>query len=163
MAGTLDQKVLPVVEPTLFETEDVSDGVPDQASINPAQDKAVNKMGAKSIYNLNVGEYDVAITVGASYNTKRIEAADSMVQLVQAQPELMPVIGDLLVKAMDWPGAEEIANRLKTLLPPEIKALENKEMPREVQAIMEQAEQASIRELIELSVQERVSALGIAE
>ncbi len=39
-------------------------------------------------------------------------------------PELGPLIGDVVAKNLDWPGADEIAERLKAMLPPEIRALE---------------------------------------
>lgn len=119
------------------------DGKPEQAKIDPNQPLAVQKTGAETIYNLGVGTYDVAISSGPSYNTLRAEAADSMAQMVQAQPELMSVIGDLLVKNMDWPGAEEISARLKLMLPKEIKDAEaNKDVPPEIQQAMAQFDQA---------------------
>lgn len=70
------------------------------------------------IFNLGVGKYDVRVTAGPSYATKRQEAAASMMQLAQADPNLTQKAGDLIVKNMDWPGANEIANRLKKFLPP---------------------------------------------
>lgn len=96
------------------------DGTAKMADIDPDQEVAVKKLGHKSIYNLNVGTYDVSISTGPSYNTKRQEAATSMVEMTQANPELMTVIGDLMVKSMDWPGADEIAARLKAMLPPQV-------------------------------------------
>ena len=119
------------------------DGKPEQVKIDPTQETAVQKTGAETIYNLNVGTYDVAISSGPSYNTLRAEAAESMTQMVQAQPELMAIIGDLLVKNMDWPGAEEISARLKLMLPKEIKdAEQNKDVPPEIQAALAQFDQA---------------------
>jgi hypothetical protein len=55
--------------------------------------------------------------VGPSLPSRRAEAASSMLQLVSAYPALMQYVGDLLVSNMDWPGATEIAARLKKLLP----------------------------------------------
>jgi hypothetical protein len=43
-----------------------------------------------------------------------------MIQLIQAFPEAAPVLGDRLAKNLDWPGADEIAERLKALLPPQL-------------------------------------------
>lgn len=122
------------------------DGTPDQVEINPNLPTASQKMGVKMMYNLGVGTYDVTISTGPSYNTLRQEAAESMVEMVQANPALMGVIGDLMVKNMDWPGADEIAARLALTLPPEIKAAEDakkqgNESP-EVLQIKAQAEQA---------------------
>jgi hypothetical protein len=43
-----------------------------------------------------------------------------MAAAVQANPELLQVIGDLYFGAMDWPKARQIAERLKKMLPPNL-------------------------------------------
>ena len=95
-------------------------------------------------HDLALGKYDVTITVGPSFTTKRQEAAETYQALLQSSPDIFPVIGDLIFKSMDLPYADEIAERLKAMLPPEIQALvnEEKEVPEEVKAMMQQAEQA---------------------
>ncbi len=71
------------------------------------------------IFNPNVGTYDVYTTTGPSFTTRRVEAVEAMTAMTQANPQLWGVIGDQLVQNMDWPGAEEMAERLKlTLIPP---------------------------------------------
>lgn len=122
------------------------DGTPDQVQIDPSIPTASQKNGTSNIYNLGVGTYDVTITTGPSYNTLRMEAAESMMQLIQAHPDLMSVIGDVFVKNMDWPGAEEISERLKIMLPPQIQEAEQARkqggMPPEMQAMIQGFEQA---------------------
>ena len=44
-----------------------------------------------------------------------------MIQLIQAYPAAAPVIGDLLARNLDWPGADEIAERLSSLLPAQVR------------------------------------------
>lgn len=68
--------------------------------------------------DLSVGKYDVALTTGTSYTTRRQEAAQAMMDAIQVWPQLMSVAGDLVAKAQDWPGAEELAERLKKTIPP---------------------------------------------
>jgi hypothetical protein len=70
--------------------------------------------------DLAVGNYDVAITTGASYTTRRVEAAQAMMEAVQVFPQMMQVAGDLVAKAQDWPGATELAERLRKTIPPEL-------------------------------------------
>jgi hypothetical protein len=70
--------------------------------------------------NLAVGNYDVAITTGASYTTRRVEAAQAMMEAIQVYPELMQIAGDIVVKAQDWPGAEELSERLQKTVPPQL-------------------------------------------
>lgn len=73
--------------------------------------------------DLSLGRFDVAVTAGPSYATQRIEAADSMIQFIKALPAAAAVIPDLIAKNMDWPGADEIEERFKLLLPPQVQAL----------------------------------------
>lgn len=103
------------------------DGTPDMVQIDPTQDVPVREEAGKKIYNLGIGTYDVSVDVGPSYTTRRQEAADSMVQLTQANPQLMPIIGDLMIKSMDWPEADAIARRLKLMLPQQIQDAEKQE------------------------------------
>jgi hypothetical protein len=69
--------------------------------------------------DLGAGKYDVALTTGTSYTTRRVEAAQAMMDAIQVWPQLMSVAGDLVAKAQDWPGAEELAERLKKTIPPQ--------------------------------------------
>lgn len=96
------------------------------------------------LIDLSRGKYDCAVTVGPSFGTQRQEAAETYMQLVQANPAIFPLAGDLIFKSMDLPYSDQISERLKAMLPPQIQALisGNKPVPPEVQAIMAQAEQA---------------------
>lgn len=122
------------------------DGTPGEAAIDPNTMSASQKMGVGMVYNLGVGTYDVSLDTGPSYTTMRQESAAAMTEMVQANPALMQVAGDLIVKAMDWPGAQELADRLKLTLPPEIIQAEMQKkqgtMPPEMAQIVNQFEQA---------------------
>jgi hypothetical protein len=78
--------------------------------------KAVEK-----VYDLTVGKYDVTVQAGPSFTSRREEAANQMIELIRAYPAAAPVIGDLLAKNLDWPGADEVAQRLAALLPTQAK------------------------------------------
>ena len=69
------------------------------------------------IYDLSVGKYDLTVETGPSFTTRREEAANQMIELIRVNPQVAGVIGDILAKNLDWPGAEEIARRLQALLP----------------------------------------------
>jgi hypothetical protein len=69
------------------------------------------------VYDLAKGKYDLTVDTGPSFTTRREEAATQMTELIRAFPQAAPVLGDLLAKNLDWPGADEIAERLKMLLP----------------------------------------------
>ena len=75
----------------------------------------------KRIYDLSVGKYDLTVRSGPSFTSRRDEAATQMIELIRAYPAAAPVIGDLLARNLDWPGADEIAQRLSSLLPAQLR------------------------------------------
>lgn len=121
-----------------------SDGSEDYKKVNEVVLDPDTKRMVK-VNDLAEGKYDVTITTGPSFSTLRQEAAETYGQLAQQFPEIMGVAGDLVMKSMDLPYADDIAERLKVLLPPEIqKTLQaDTEIPPEVQQMMDQVEQAS--------------------
>jgi hypothetical protein len=106
--------------------------------------------------NLAVGKYDVTITTGASYTTRRVEAAEAMMEAVQVYPQMMEIAGDLVAKAQDWPGAEELAERLRKTIPPQLLNEKDKaemgEQGPDAQALMQQ--QALVQEQMQKMGQE---------
>jgi len=69
------------------------------------------------IYDLSAGKYDLTVSTGPSFTTRREEAAAQMMELIRSFPQAAPLIGDIVAKNLDWAGADEIAKRLQTLLP----------------------------------------------
>lgn len=80
--------------------------------------RANDPMDPNSV-DLSVGMFDVALSTGTSYTTRRVEAAEAMMEAIQVYPELMQIAGDIVVKAQDWPGADKLAERLKKTIPPQ--------------------------------------------
>lgn len=100
------------------------------------------KNGEMKAYNLGVGKYDVTVSSGPSFETKRQEAVASMLELSRTVPQFGQVAPDLMVKAMDFPYAQEIAERMKKILPPGIAdSKDQKEIPPELQAQLGQMDQ----------------------
>jgi hypothetical protein len=96
------------------------------------------------INDLSRGTYDVVVTVGPNFATQRMEAMETYTQLAQANPQMWAIAGDLMMKNMDLPGSEQIADRMKFLLPPPVQQSldQGAEIPPEVQMKMAQADQA---------------------
>jgi len=97
------------------------DGSPQMVQLQPGMGRASAESPDKNIagiYDPGVGRYDVEITVGPSFTTKREAAVEAMSQVLQGNPQLWQAIGDLFVKNMDWPGADEISERLHKMVPP---------------------------------------------
>lgn len=63
--------------------------------------------------DLSAGEYDVTVVTGPSFSTKRQEATEFMTELVRGFPMLTEIAGDIIIKNMDVPGADEIAARMR--------------------------------------------------
>jgi len=83
------------------------------------------------MHDLSAGKYDLTVEAGPSYTTKREEAANQILAMIQAQPDLATILGDILARNLDWEGAEEIAARMKAMLPPPIQAILKGEDPDE--------------------------------
>lgn len=104
----------------------------------PVKDKRTGAI--KTVLNdMTVGKYDVTISSGPQYSTLRQEAAQAMVEFGQSWPKLMDIAGDKVVKAMDWPGADEIAERIKKTIPPELTEGEDEDAPPEIPPQAKQA------------------------
>lgn len=95
--------------------------------------------GQERTFYLTEGQYNVRVTTGASFATMRAEAAEFFQQVIQSQPQLMQVAGDLMFKYMDFPGSQALAERIKKTIPPNLLD-ENKEDP-QVSALSQENEQ----------------------
>lgn len=82
--------------------------------------------------DVRVGKYDLTVTTGPSFTTRREEAAVQMTEMIRAFPQIAPVIGDLVAKHLDWPGADEIAKRLKAMMPADAQT----EMPSQLKKLL---------------------------
>jgi hypothetical protein len=118
--------------PKIYDTQRIAriigaDGEVSMVKMDPSQEEPVREVRdpetgglIEKIYNPGVGTYDVMVTTGPGYMTKRQEALDAMSQILQSNPQLWAVAGDLFIKNMDWPGAQEMANRFKKILDPKV-------------------------------------------
>jgi hypothetical protein len=133
--------------PKIYDTQRIAriigeDGETKMVKINPEQQEPVKKIVdeqgvvIEKIYNPGVGKYDVVATTGPGYATKRQEALEAMAQLLQGNPQLWQVAGDLFVKNMDWPGAQEMSKRFAKTIDP--KLMEDGDKTPELQAAEQQ-------------------------
>lgn len=100
------------------------DGSITNIQINPNAQQAVQQIEgpteeASLIFNPNIGRYAVEVDVGPSYATKRQEAWNAMVQILTQSPQLISIVGDLLFQNGDFPGSDDIAQRLRRMVPPQ--------------------------------------------
>ena len=156
--------------PKIYDTERAmriigADGKPEIMTIN---ERKMDEQGVNRILNdVTIGEYDVVMDTGPGYNSKRQEASDAMMQLFAAEPQLIQVAGDLLVRNMDFPGADVIADRMAVNnplaqlddmsdIPPAIQ-MKLKQGQAQVQALTQQLQQ------MQLMVKQRQDIEGVKQ
>lgn len=113
--------------PKIYDTERVlqiegDDGEKSYIQIVPNQEAALQEMekeqddeaAAKLAFNPSIGEYECISDPGPSYATQREEAWDAMSMILQNNKELASTCSDLLFKYGDFPGADEIMQRLQS-------------------------------------------------
>ena len=132
-------KIILDLVPHIYDTQRVlriigDDGKPEMVTINE------RNAAGEIMNNVTVGEYDVVMDTGPGYNSKRIEAVETMMPLFQKDPQLMNIAGDLFIRNMDFPGADTIADRLATMNP--LAQIDEKsDIPPRVQMALKQSQE----------------------
>lgn len=107
--------------------------------IDPAQ---AEKLSIQKVYDIGVGSYDVTVSVGPSYQSKRQEAVDTQLQLLKnLPPEQAQVVTDIVVGNMDIPNHKEIAERIRKTLPPNVLDDDNTDPKQQVQKLQAQLQE----------------------
>lgn len=75
------------------------------------------------------GEYDVEIDCGPSFPVQQESAMNLLMQLATSNPQVFPLVADLIAKNMDIQYMPQIVKRLETLVPPNVLAAEKGEPP----------------------------------
>jgi len=102
----------------------------------------VDEKGKSRHYDMAAGKYDVVVTMGRAFATKRMESFDMYQSLVQAAPQLLTMFGDVMFKNSDTAGADIVADRFKKMLPPNLQSDEDQEqVPPQAQAAIQTLQQ----------------------
>lgn len=106
-----------------------------------------------ALHDVTKGKYDLTVSSGPSFTTRREEASFQMTEAIRAVPDFGAILIDKLAAAQDWPDAEEIAERAKAMLPkteenisPEVAAL-----MQQIQVMQQQIEELTDKRQIELA------------
>lgn len=105
--------------------------------------------------DLGVGRYDVTISTGPSYATRRQEGAAQLMQLIQAYPPLAQVAGDIIVGELDLVNGQQLQERVKRTMPPQVLGdeVDDGKSPEEIMAQKMQAAQAQQLQQMQLQLQ----------
>jgi hypothetical protein len=96
---------------------------------------------------LDGGEYDIEIDTGPSFSVQKETALEMFQQTLQAAPQTFPLIADLWAKNLDIQYMPQIAERFKTLVPPQIIAEEEgKQIPPQPPSPQEQMAQVQLQQ-----------------
>lgn len=97
----------------------------------------------KETVDLKRGKFTVRVVPGASFTTRRQEAAAFYSDIASKQPQLMAVMGDLLFKYSDMEGAEAMSERMKKTIDPKLLQEDEEQNPMvmQLQERVQQAEQ----------------------
>lgn len=145
-------KILVDLIPKIYDTGRVirilgEDGKESRVKIDPEQPQAYAKQQnpitreIEEIYNPTVGRYDVIVAVGPSYGTKRQEAFQALTEMSSRNPQLLQIAGDLIMKAADFPMAEELAQRLEKTLPQNLKEQDEQPIPPQIKEQLQKQQQ----------------------
>lgn len=121
-----------------FQTQDGRAVPVNPQTANPDQ-------GLVKFFDLTLGKYAVAVSVGKSFTTQREEGFAAMGQLMPAlPPEMAAVTAPEFVAAMSFPGAQQIAEKMRRALPPALQDPDPKQQPnlqQQLQQAMQQIQQ----------------------
>lgn len=126
----------------------------------------VNDPNDPEAKDMSQGKFDIVVETGPSYTTKRVEAAEQIIELTQAFPQIAGVAGDIIVSALDLPGGDKLASRMKLLLPPEAREDEKDPAdmtPEEQQQFAQQKQEMQQQQQVQQEVAQKGIELEMAE
>lgn len=93
-------------------------------------------------YDLSLGDYEVTVSTGPSYESQRQATEGWLMDLFKAVPELAKIGVDIVLENADNPAALQLAKRFKATLPPQFQddATQAAQLPR-LQAENQQLQQ----------------------
>lgn len=96
---------------------------------------------------LDDDDYDIEIDTGPSFAVQKDIALEFFQETLQTNPQTFPLIADLWAKNLDIQYMPQIAERFKTLVPPQILAQEEgKQLPPQPPSPQEQLAQAQLQQ-----------------
>lgn len=167
-------RVLTQVWPRIYDQAQIvrilgEDDETDFVQVDPKQQRGYQKQqtqDGREVVTINpgAGRYDARAIVGPAYATRQTEAAAEISELVNGNPQMLAMLGDVWVKMRNFPEADKISKRFKAMLPPEVQAAEKEgeqaaEIPPEIEQAMQQAgeEIQALRQALQQAQQEMQS------
>jgi hypothetical protein len=145
-------KIILDVVPHIYDVERVmrimaENGNDSEVNIDPqaaqilAAEQARDQDGIKIIFNPNLGDFAVEADLGPGYATKREQSFRAFTQILTQAPNLTSLIGDIMLRAGDFPGAEDAAIRLERMVPAQALGTGPSQAEQQLQQQLTQAQQ----------------------
>jgi hypothetical protein len=147
--------------PYVYDTERVlrTINAEDDIEMETVNQKVENPLlGIAEVLNdITVGEYDVIVTAGKAFASRRAESVDGMLKWAQVFPQQAPLVADQILENMDVPGGDVMAARVKRSLPPQV--VNDPDSPEGQQAAAQaQQQQAKMQQMQEQLLQGKMQA-----
>jgi hypothetical protein len=135
-------------------------GKDDQEKMVTVNDMQITQDGVQAVNDLTIGKYDVRVAVGPNYSTRRQETAEGMMEFIRVLPQAGAVTSDLIAKSMDWPDADQFAERLKKTLPPGVIEMDDMD-PEQRQQMQMQMQQQQQVQAAQAQLQQAMEQAGV--
>jgi len=166
-----EAKILIDLIPKVMDTKQIVrvlglDGKQEQATLDPSHQNAyyeqdIGDGDIQKIFNPTIGQYDVVIDTGPSFQTQRQEAFATLSDMSSRNPALIDKAGDLIMRNSDYPGADQIADRLEKFLPPEVRDQKNgaaQQLQQATQAAQQMQQQLQQMQQVMQEMQQKLQA-----
>ena len=137
-AGNIIEEMIPKIYDT--EREVTILGPNEESKIVTINAEHQDEAGKPHHYKIAGNRVPLVVTMGRAYDTKRMETVDFIQELIRSVPTLAPILGDILIKNTDMAGADEAAERLHKMLPPQLQD-QDEPLPPQAQAQIAQLTQ----------------------
>lgn len=150
------KRVMMVLSETGESAELVVDPTAKQAlQMQIAEDGTV----VQRVFNPQIGRYAIAPSVGPAYGSRREEAVEKLAVMLSEAPQLIPIIGDLMISEMDFDKAQEAAQRLRRMVPPQALGLGPNQSEQQLQGKI-QGLTASLAESLNDQAKQEIQLVG---
>lgn len=123
------QQIIDLI-PKIYDTRRVKhvladDGVEMEVTLDPGlqqaylQQQDYDNTVIGRIFNPQLGKYEVAAEVGPNIASKRRETVEALTTILAEAPGLTAIIGDIMLRNMEFDDATEAAMRLRRMVPPQ--------------------------------------------
>jgi len=137
LAGDIIAEVVPIIYDTEREIEILGEDEAQKVVTINAEYK--DQSGKVRNYKVKGAKMSYVVTMAQAFDTKRMESFDTMQQVLQANPDLINIMGDIFFRNSDLAGADQLAERFKKILPPNLQDQDEEQpIPPKAQAQIQQ-------------------------